>query len=346
MSIYIDATKNFGDFDLNIKLQSSSRRIGIIGASGSGKSMTLRLLSGLSTPDEGVIKVNDVCFFDSDKSVDLPTRKRKTGFLFQNYALFPNMTLEENVLFSLDKKNPSHKAKAASILDMLGLQRLKRHKPSQLSGGQKQRAALARALSIEPDILMLDEPFSALDNHLKKHTMDKFSDYLKNYLGIILFVTHNMEEAYRYCDEIVVVKNGRVDSHGKKEHMFLNPPTKTAAKLSGYRNISPVAKTQSGRARLVNYGFELDFMDVLKPYAILPGRALSLGKKSEPSTFSAFISEIIESPFSVVLYLEFENGLVPVEWNIKRSTWEEFKIKNPMETLYVKLDPDKILFID
>ncbi|SHE29308.1 sulfate/molybdate ABC transporter ATP-binding protein [Alkalibacter saccharofermentans] len=346
MSLRIDARKNLGDFLLDLKIESSSKRIGIIGSSGSGKSMMLRMLSGLSTPDEGVIMVNDTCLYDSARSINLPARDRKTGFLFQNYALFPNMTLEENIIFSLDKKSLQIPEKISSLIDMLGLDKLRNRYPSQLSGGQRQRAALARALAIDPDILMLDEPFSALDNHLRRQTIDRFVDYLEDYQGIILFVTHNMEEAYRLCDEVVVISKGRVDSIGKREEMFSNPPTRTAAKLAGYRNITPTANLQGGKSRLLNYGIDVERDAAFKPYAILPGRGLSLCSEQEPGTFKAFISDIKESPFSVVVSLEFENGLVPLEWDIKRSLWDGFEKKDLMETLHIGIDTSEIIYLD
>lgn len=346
MSLAINARKNLGDFSLDIQLNTSSRRIGIIGSSGSGKSMTLRLISGLTTPDEGEIKVNETYFFNSRKSIDLPARNRKTGFLFQNYALFPNMTLEENILFPLDKKKKDTKDKVDALVEMLGLEQFMHRKPSQLSGGQCQRGALARALATEPDILMLDEPFSALDSHLRRRTMDRFVEYLKIYPGIILFVTHNMEEAYRFCDEIVVISKGRVNSHGKTESMFSNPPTRTAAKLAGYRNISPTAKAELGKTQLLRYGIDVKCTSEPKPFGILPGRSLSLGKFEEPDTYAAVIREVKESPFHVVLALEFKKGCHHVNWEIKRNIWNQIQELGVEGPLPIKIDMDTVLFVE
>ena len=198
MELYVDIKKKFPGFSLNIQFEGSKERIGLLGASGSGKSMTLRCIAGLVKPDEGKIIVNGKIFFDSEKGINLKPQNRKVGFLFQNYALFPHLTIKENIAFGIIGLSYSDRdLKVLQLLEKFHLTGLENRYPHQVSGGQQQRVALARTIATEPDILLLDEPFSALDEHLRSHMTKEMLGFLKEFNGSTLFVTHNMEEAYQ-----------------------------------------------------------------------------------------------------------------------------------------------------
>ena len=202
MSLFINIEKNFENFSLKINFEHDADILGILGASGCGKSMTLKCIAGIEKPDSGKIILDDEILFDSQKKINLPPQKRKVGYLFQNYALFPNMTVKQNILCGLhDEKNIKLKEKIFSdTIELLNLTELINHKPHELSGGQAQRTALARILVNRPKILMLDEPFSALDSHLRLKLQMKIKNLLKNYGHGVILVTHDRNEAYRMCD--------------------------------------------------------------------------------------------------------------------------------------------------
>ena len=217
MNLYIDITKNLSSFNLDVSIKNSSGIIGFLGASGSGKSMTLKCIAGLENPSKGKIIINDKIIFDSEKNINIKTKDRKIGFLFQNYALFPHMTIKDNIEIGLDKVSKLEKNKLSySYIKKFKLEGLENRYPWQLSGGQQQRVALARALITSPEILLLDEPFSALDNHLRASMEKELIEILKDYKGMVIFVTHDIEEAYRVCDKIIVFDNGKAKSLKEK----------------------------------------------------------------------------------------------------------------------------------
>ncbi|MCL2033383.1 MAG: ATP-binding cassette domain-containing protein [Oscillospiraceae bacterium] len=183
MSLFVDIEKRLGKFKLELKFETNSGVLGLLGASGSGKSMTLKCIAGIERPDRGKVVLDGVTLFDSESGVNLPPQKRRVGYLFQNYALFPNMTVSQNILCGLyrDKSKPNKEKALNEILDLFQLGGLESHKPSQLSGGQQQRVALARILVGSPNLLMLDEPFSALDGHLRGHLQIQMRHLLQKF---------------------------------------------------------------------------------------------------------------------------------------------------------------------
>lgn len=203
MSLYVDVKKDLGGFCLSINFEAEQEVMGILGASGCGKSMTLRCIAGVVKPDQGRIVLNGRTLFDWEKGINLPPQKRHVGLLFQNYALFPNMTVKKNLMMGLKAVEKDKKKAEAAVEEMIGrfyLTGLENHRPSQLSGGQQQRAALARILLTKPELLMLDEPFSALDGYLRWKLELELMDILKEFDGPTLFVSHSRDEIYRLCD--------------------------------------------------------------------------------------------------------------------------------------------------
>ena len=206
----VNIKKKLGAFKLNAAFNAQDGITGILGPSGCGKSMTLRCIAGIEKPDEGHIELDGITLFDSEKGINLTPQKRKVGYLFQSYALFPNMTVEKNILCGL--YHEMDKAKRGDelnrVIQLLKLECLEKLKPAQLSGGQQQRAALARILVNKPRLLMLDEPFSALDSNLRAHLRIEMKKLLEEYGGKVLLVTHDHDEANYLCTSLAVMEAG------------------------------------------------------------------------------------------------------------------------------------------
>lgn len=241
MSLTIEVKKRYHDFTLDITLENTSRRLGLLGASGSGKSMTLRSIAGIETPDEGKIILADRILYHSKTKINLTPGKRKIGFMFQNYALFPHMTVKENIEIGItDKKN--RKRITDEMFQLFRLGDMQNKYPWQLSGGQQQRVALARILAYEPEALLLDEPFSALDTFLKEQVQQELIESLRDYSGDIVMVSHNREELFRFCQDIAVLDQGKIVASGSVKDVFDNPGKTEAARLLGCKNISRAYK--------------------------------------------------------------------------------------------------------
>ena len=234
------AQKALGEFSLNIDLHVAGEIVVLLGPSGAGKSLTLQSVAGLITPDSGLIKLGERTLFDSTTGVNLPPQQRRIGYVFQNYALFPHLTVAKNIgygLHSMPKRERS--GRVAEVIDLVRLSGLEDRRPDQLSGGQQQRVALARALAVEPEILLLDEPFSALDAPIRSNLRQEFR-VLQRRLGIpALFVTHDLEEASVLADQIAVVIDGRISQFGPTRDILDRPADRQVAELVQSRNIIP-----------------------------------------------------------------------------------------------------------
>ena len=252
MSLEVNVTKRFDGFTLHAAFTAGDTATALLGASGCGKSMTLRCIAGIVRPDEGRIVLDGRVLFDSAQGIDLPPQQRNVGLLFQNYALFPNMTVEQNILSALKKeKDPAaRRAACAEALRAMRLEELAKRLPGALSGGQQQRAALARILAAKPRILMLDEPFSALDSYLREEVEGEVGSLLAGFAGTALLVTHNRDEAYRLCREMIVMDSGEVLRAGTTKEVFADPRTRAAARLTGCKNILPCTPLDSHTVRL------------------------------------------------------------------------------------------------
>ena len=259
MSLEVTIAKRFEGFTLHADFAAGNTAAAILGASGCGKSMTLRCIAGVVKPDSGRIVLDGRVLFDSEKGIDLPPQQRNVGLLFQNYALFPNMTVEQNILCALKKeKDPAaRKAACGSALRAMRLEELAHRLPSELSGGQQQRAALARILAGRPRILMLDEPFSALDSYLREEVEGEVGSLLSNFDGTALLVTHDRNEAYRLCREMIVMDSGEVLRAGTTKEVFADPRRLTAARLTGCKNILPCVRVDEHHVCLTGWEREL-----------------------------------------------------------------------------------------
>ena len=252
MSLEVCIEKKLNGFTLRSAFTAGSTATALLGASGCGKSMTLRCIAGIVKPDAGRIVLDGTVLFDSKQHIDLPPQQRGVGLLFQNYALFPNMTVEQNILCGLkaEKDKAARKARCAEMLRAMRLEELAGRRPAQLSGGQQQRTALARILVGKPKILMLDEPFSALDSYLREEVEGEVGSLLAGFAGTALLVTHNRDEAYRLCPDMVVMDKGRVLRTGATKAVFADPGSTAAARLTGCKNILPCTRVDAHTVRL------------------------------------------------------------------------------------------------
>ena len=259
MSLVVDIEKRLDGFTLRAEFEAGDVTAAILGASGCGKSMTLRCIAGVTRPDRGRILLDGKTLFDSEKGIDLPPQKRGVGLLFQNYALFPNMTVEQNILcgMSAEKDKAARRARCAELVRALRLNGLEKRLPPELSGGQQQRTALARILASRPHILLLDEPFSALDSYLREEVEGEVAAVLARFQGTALLVTHNRDEAYRLCSHMVVMDGGQVLRTGTTREVFADPGSCTAARLTGCKNILPCRPAGPHTVRLDGWEHEL-----------------------------------------------------------------------------------------
>lgn len=260
MSLEVDIVKRFGGFKLDVSFSAGNETLGFLGASGCGKSLTMRCIAGIETPDKGRIIVNGKTFFDSDANVNLTPQERKTALLFQSYMLFPNLTVAQNVAAGIDRgiSKAEQEALVNAELVRFGLEGFESRYPSQLSGGQQQRVALARMLAAKPGILMLDEPFSALDAHLKGVLEQNLVNLFESYCGTVLYVSHDIDEALRFCDRIAVVDNGSITELGSGDELVNSPKSVAGIKLSGCKNVTPATRISEHCVHLPKWGINVE----------------------------------------------------------------------------------------
>lgn len=209
-----------GNIKLDIELEIPEfSLVTLFGKSGVGKTTILRMISGLTVPDSGYIKVGTENWFDTNNGVNIKTQDRNIGFVFQDYALFPNMTIEEHLYYAQKQRDVKH---VNELLDIFKLEGLKKRKPDTLSGGQKQRAAVARALARKPRILLLDEPLSALDSETRQILQQEIIEAHKSFLATTILVSHDIDEITKLTDKVYVIDKGRIISSGKPEIIFNN----------------------------------------------------------------------------------------------------------------------------
>ena len=255
----VNIQKKLKEFDLDVDFELEKGCLGILGPSGCGKSMTLKSIAGIVNPDSGVVSLTtdkETTYFDSEKKINLKPQKRNVGYLFQNYALFPNMTVEENVAIGLSKNED--KSTVSEIIKRFHLEGLEKRYPRQLSGGQQQRVALARIMAYGPDVILLDEPFSAMDTFLKEQLRLELVNSLKDFDGFSILVTHNRDEAFQFCDELIILDQGKVIAKGNTHEVFENPKKVQVARLTGCKNISKIEIIDEHHVKSLDWGLELE----------------------------------------------------------------------------------------
>ncbi len=257
MAITVDIEKNFKGFHLKTAFSSSTSATGILGASGSGKSMTLRCIAGIEKPDRGKIVINGRTVFDSAQKINLKPQERRIGYLFQNYALFPTMSVRENIGCGYRGEKAEKEKRIEDFIERYHLEGLENRLPSQLSGGQQQRVALARMMIGDPEAILLDEPFSALDGYLKDVLQKDMKEFLNQYQGDMLMVTHSRDEAFRFCNELMLFQEGRTLTFGNTRQLFEQPRLVEAARLTGCKNSSRIKKLGDYQVFAVDWGVTL-----------------------------------------------------------------------------------------
>ena len=267
MTLKVDIRKHFETFSLDVNFEVGNEVFGLLGPSGCGKSLTMRSVAGIEHPDEGRIVVNDRVFYDSEARINLTPQQRKTALLFQNYMLFPNLTVAENVAAGIDKSVSKEERDEIvnTELKRFDLATFGKRYPAQLSGGQQQRVALARMLAAKPDILMLDEPFSALDSHLKGVLEQNLSSLFEIYHGTVLYVSHDIDEALRFCDRIAVMEDGKIVELSNARSLIDDPKSEASVKLSGCKNVTAAECVGDHRVWLPRWGIEVVTDAVVPP---------------------------------------------------------------------------------
>lgn len=257
MAISLEIEKKLKGFTLRSSFESKTSSVGILGASGSGKSMTLRCIAGIEKPDRGRIVINGRTVFDSEQKINLKPQERRVGYLFQNYALFPAMTVKDNIRCGFRGEKSSREERVQDFLTRYQLEGLENRYPSQLSGGQQQRVALARMMIGEPEAILLDEPFSALDGYLKDVLQKDMQEFLKDYKGDMLMVTHSRDEAFRFCRELMLLQDGKTLTFGDTRGLFEQPGLLEAARLTGCKNNSRIERLGEHHVFALDWGVSL-----------------------------------------------------------------------------------------
>jgi len=346
MALTVKIHKKLGNFTLDVSFEAGDEWLGILGASGCGKSMTLKCIAGIETPDSGLIRYNDHVWFDSEKKINLPPQKRSVGYLFQSYALFPHMTVTQNILCGVHRDVQDKAAELAKMIALFSLAGLENKRPGQLSGGQQQRVALARLLASRPEIVLLDEPFSALDSHLKWRMERDLIATLEAFRGTVLMVSHNRDEMYRMCNRICVFGNGRVDAMGSRNEVFLNPRTEGAAILTGCKNISRIEKRGENTVYAADWNLTLQTAQPVPPQAGHIGvRAHYIELLSAPDgranlTPVTVVSQI-DNLFSMVVIVK-PQGPGTIQTEMAKPVWEAVAAGE----LWMRIPEKTILFLE
>lgn len=349
--------KRLPNFHLDVSFNADQDPLGLLGGSGAGKSMILRCIAGVETPTQGQIILNGRVLFDSERGINLPSRDRRIGFLVQNYALFPHMTVSQNIAFGLPKmRSRQVQQQVATQLATVQLSEYGDRYPHQLSGGQQQRVALARALASQPEALLLDEPFSALDTFLRSQLEQQMITQLANYSGVTLFVTHNLEEAYRVCPNLLVLDRGQAIAQGTKQSIFSRPLTYTVAQLTGCKNFSRAVALSSTQIEAIDWGIRLQIAEPI-PHALayvgIRAHQIIFVKPSasdrpDLNLFPCWLVNTSETPHRMTVFLKFDSALTQgqdyhLQAEIFKETW--LILKNYPYPWYVKLDPLRLILM-
>lgn len=352
MSIYVDISKKLGSFLLKAQFSANDEILGILGSSGCGKSMTLKCIAGIITPDEGEIILNDKILFSSKKKINLSPQKRNVGLMFQNYALFPNMTVEKNIGIGIEEKNEVLKKEIIKYyLDLLQISEYKDKYPPLLSGGQQQRVALGRMMAKNPDILMLDEPFSALDTELRFSIESEFLKILKNYNKTAIYVSHSIDEVYTYCDKTAIMSEGKILEIANTENIFNKPATLEGAKLTGCKNISKIKRISESSVFAIDWGITLEInshVDETANYIGIRETDIYVSNiQKHENCFPLSIADVKQTPSNTIL--SFNPNRSKISYPLL-CTYQKDKTNSILElekqgNLYGNIKKDKILLL-
>lgn len=317
--------------------------------------MTLKAIAGIVKPDQGNITIGNRILFDSTQHINLKPQLRRIGYLFQSYALFPNMTVEENICIGYqgkcffqrkEKKNRNNDIYDQSIheyIKQFHLDGLEHHYPSQLSGGQQQRVALARLFAYEPEVLLLDEPFAALDAYLREQLRIELKQWLKAFHGLTVFVTHDRDEVFQLCDNLLMMHQGKVLCQGTTKELFESPQSYEAAKLTGCKNLSKAFKTGKNTIKAVDWNMELctekEVPDDIAAVGIRAHDLIPLSEqKDRKNCFAINRPMVMELPFE--WQITCSNHLL---WKVEKEIYDHQCQVIPR---YLYLPPERILLLE
>jgi molybdate transport system ATP-binding protein len=311
----------------------------ILGPSGSGKTTLLRCINFLEKADSGELTLNDKTYnLKHVRRREILEVRRRTSFVFQNYALFPNMTVEENVAIGLS--NNQEKTRVSEMIKRFHLEGLEKRYPRQLSGGQQQRVALARILAYGPDVILLDEPFSAMDTFLKEQLRMELLNLLEGFEGFSIMVTHDRDEAFQFCDELIVLDKGKIIAKGDTYEIFENPRKVQVARLTGCKNISKIEMIDEHHLKSLDWGIELEVSEKITPnitHIGIRAHDFTFAEKGEVNVIDTQNSTILEMPFEWEITLE--NGLW---WKYDKQIHEhEFNMPD-----HLKINPEDIILLE
>ena len=346
MKLEVSIRKNLRDFVLAVEFTACEEVFALLGASGSGKSITLKCIAGIETPDEGRIVLNGRTLFDAAKKINLPPQARRAGYLFQNYALFPNMTVAENILFAAIGSREEKILKLKKNITRFKLNGLEDVYPQKLSGGQRQRVALARILASPAEFLLFDEPFSALDSFLKWQLEPELADILKSYGKAAILVSHDRNEVFRLADRVAVLNSGKVEALGSKHEVFASPPTVAVAQLTGVKNISRAKKISDDKIFAEDWQLLLTGKEIPEGLKAIGIRARDFEHSSEVNAddniFAFQILQVTENELTFTLTIRAKatsNDARPLQWEVDKNF-----ILGTSDEIFLHLPADKIIF--
>lgn len=348
MRLNADIQKKAGGFELDVRIASDASRIGILGASGSGKSMTLRSIAGIEDVDSGRIEAGGRVLYDSDAHINMRPQKRKVGYMFQNYALFPTMTVLQNVMAGLKGNREENHSKAMTMLSRFGMEGYEDRLPGELSGGQQQRVALARIMVTEPDLILLDEPFSALDGYLRDRMQVEMLEMLEGYPGQVIMVSHSRDELYRFSEELFVLLGGKILRHGETREIFRNPGSVEVARLTGCKNYSAAKVIGSQVIEATDWGVTLKIRGEVPAGTRFIGYRAHFfepvwGQKEE-NCIKVDLARVDELPFEKNYYIRTLSGSEPLCWFVQGEEQKVIDAKGIPD--YLKMTEDNILFLE
>ena len=334
------------DFSLVANFSAGQEVLGILGASGCGKSLTLKCIAGIETPDFGKIILDGRILFDSEAGINLSPQLRRVGYLFQDYALFPHMTVRENLAVGIHDQDKDLQLK--NLVESFYLTGLEQRYPRELSGGQQQRTALARIFGSKPELLLLDEPLTALDDYLKSQVAAELAAILQKYSQTTLFVSHSRDEIYRFCDKIAVLAGGVLEPVRLKTAVFEDPQTLAASRLTGCKNHSRLDVGRPGKVTALDWGgIELVVKCKLPaPYAGIRAHDITLAENlCADNTYEFEVVRVLEEVFSFVLLVR-RPGFAGEDLRVDgpKEVWQDYAVAG--KRVYLQLPPGKIFFLD
>ena len=348
MALTVAIEKTYGAFHLDVSFQAEREVLALLGASGCGKSLTLKCIAGIERPDRGHIELDGRVLFDSEKGICLPPQQRRIGYLFQQYALFPNMTAEQNIAAGAHHlKKPQRQQRVAELMAMLHLEDASGKRPRQLSGGQQQRVALGRILAAEPEVILLDEPFSALDSYLKFQMELDLSDLLASFGGTAVWVSHDRGEVYRNCHRVCVLESGRSAPVTDMAELMAAPGTVSAARLSGCKNYVTPAPTEDPHVVAIPDwgGIRLRCSSPWQTGITQLGIRANFVRPAQPDALNAIpcqVARVVEDVFTTIVLLRPEGsspGAPLLRMELPKDLW------TGAQTIAVAVAPEHLLLL-